>query len=179
MKRKRLIGWGLAFAGMALLVVLAPAPPPAGRDGDVVQNAARPAAAAPPRPARGPADSEVLPLVARVAEARQADGRLWQPRGAPVAPPSPRMPPPPPPPLAGLEATVPAAPPLPFRMLGRYADGAKEGVILQGPDGAVLIAHPGETLGDNYRVESVAGNILVLSYLPLMLRQTMDIGITR
>jgi len=51
--------------------------------------------------------------------------------------------------------------------------------VLLGPDGGVLLAQAGEKLGDDYRVESLAGNVMVLSYLPLNLRQTIDIGIAK
>lgn len=131
-------------------------------------------------PARGAGD-EVLRVVARVAPAEPEDGRLWllQPAVDPAPSASP------PRAAAGAEntapssASAPSAPPPPFRVIGRYADGQREGVVLQGADGAVSIAHAGETLGDSYRVESLAGNVMVLSYLPLNLKLTMDIGIAR
>ena len=66
-----------------------------------------------------------------------------------------------------------------YRFVGRYADADRLGVILQGPDGQVTVAHVGETLGSDYRVETIVGNSMVLRYLPLDLPQTLDIGVTR
>lgn len=171
--RARLLWWGPLIAGAALLVAFAPA-----LDQTVVQSVARPAAQALAKPARADAPEAVLRVVKRLAEADEIDARLWHlQRAAPATPVAART-------LPAVVASAapppePAAPPLPYRMIGRYVDGDREGVILQGPDGALVIAHAGETLGEAYRVESLAGNVMVLNYLPLQQRQTMDIGIAR
>ena len=78
-----------------------------------------------------------------------------------------------------LPTPAPVAPPVPYRMIGRYADEDRVGVILQSPDGKVVIAHAGQTLGDQYRVDTITDNVMVLTYLPLNLPQSMDVGITQ
>ena len=179
--RARRAGLWLTLAAVAaLLVALAPPAPQAAAE---VQSVPRPAVASRPAALTSPAGPAVgLGQVLRVQPRHAMDtthsaGALWA------------LPPPPaPPPLRGAPQVAPAAsaapapvaaPALPFRLLGRYAEGGREGVVLQGPEGEVFIAHAGETLAGNYRVESLSGNLMVLHYLPLDLRQIMDIGVAR
>ena len=175
--------WAI-WGGLALLAVLAlawaPAPPQDTVDAVVAQPAGRPPALADagarPVPASLPPVARILP---RAGDLDAALPRLWPaaPAVALVAPsPSVRMALP----LALPEpAAAPVAPPLAYRFVGRYADADRLGVILQGPDGQVTVAHVGETLGSDYRVETIVGNSMVLRYLPLDLPQTLDIGVTR
>lgn len=175
--------WAI-WGGLALLAALAlawaPAPPPDTVDAVVAQPSARPpapaGAGARPAPASLPPVARILP---RAGDLDAALPRLWPaaPAVARVAPtPSVRMTLP----LAlPAPAAAPVAPPLAYRFVGRYADADRLGVILQGPDGQVTVAHVGETLGSDYRVETIVGNSMVLRYLPLDLPQTLDIGVTR
>ncbi|CAD5372846.1 conserved exported hypothetical protein [Rubrivivax sp. A210] len=178
MKPRRPLLWGGLLAGAAALLVLAP---PEDGDGGVAAQltATDPAAAGPARKtvrrSAGEWPSARPSRSVRLAEADEPDPRLWF--GARVAPPPPR-PAPAPPPVIQAPPAAPAAPPLPYRLLGRYAQGPREGVVLQGPDG-VLIAHAGDALGEDYRVETLAGNLLVIRHLPLNQTFTMDIGIAR
>lgn len=80
-------------------------------------------------------------------------------------------PPPPPPP-------APRAPPLPFRVLGRYVEGGKPSVFMQFNDGTV-VATAGATIGADYRVESVTDEAVTLTYLPLDERQVLTIDSAR
>lgn len=80
------------------------------------------------------------------------------------------IPPPPPPP--------PQAPPLPFGFMGRYDDGVKPVYLLTRGD-LVLTASVGEKLDGSYQVEALQGNALVINYLPLNQRQTLDVGASR
>ena len=177
--------WVAVAVAAALLVALAP---PAPNAAALVQSVPRPAsatpnAASPRQTAPSAAQSQVLRVLPRrVMDATPGDGgALWAlPPAAPPPVPPPRNVAPAPVAVASVAAPAPAAaPPLPFRLIGRYADGEREGVVLQGPEGEVFIAHAGETLAGNYRVESLSGNLMVLHYLPLDLRQTMDIGVAR
>ena len=175
--------WLAVAVSAALLVVLAPPAPDAAA---VVQSVSRPASATPDaaraKAAVAPADpGQVLRLLPRRADdlTSGGGGALW---ALPPATPVPAAPPrtlAPPPVVVAAAPPPPAAPALPFRFIGRYADSGREGVVLQGAEGDVFIAHAGETLAGNYRVESLSGNLMVLLYLPLDLRQTMDIGIAR
>ena len=175
--------WLAVAAAVALLVALAP---PAPNAAAVVQSVPRAASGSPTalrsgQTVPGPAQSEVLRLLPRraIEAAPGDDGLLWAmpPSVAPSVPPPGRVAPAP----AAVAAAPapPAAPALPFRLVGRYAESGREGVVLQGPEGEVFLAHAGETLAGNYRVESLSGNLMVLHYLPLDLRQTMDIGVAR
>lgn len=80
------------------------------------------------------------------------------------------IPPPPPPP--------PQAPPLPFSFMGRYDDGVKPVYLLTRGD-LVLTAAVGDKLDGTYQVEALEGNNLVINYLPLNQKQTLDVGAPR
>jgi len=80
-------------------------------------------------------------------------------------------PPPPPPP-------VPRAPPLPFRVLGRYIEAGKPSVFMQFNDSTV-VASAGAMIGADYRVESVTDEAVTLTYLPLDERQVLTIDSAR
>lgn len=178
--RWRIWGGLALLAGVAL--VLAPPPAGPGASGALVQAVSRPTPAGlRPGPATGTGPAAlpaatVLRLLPRQADTADPASRLWQIGGPPAQPAANPAPPPvviaPPPP-------VPSAPPLPYRLIGRYADNERNGVILQGPDGQIVIAHAGQLLGEQYRIDSLAGNTMVLTYLPLNLPQTLDIGISR
>ena len=180
MIRRRWAIWGGLALLAALAVAWAPAPPQDTVDAVGVKPAARRPtwAGAGVRPA-----AALLPPVARILP-RAGDLDAALPRLWPAAPPVARVAPTPAarmplPPVVSGPAAAPAAPPLAYRFVGRYADAERLGVILQAPDGQVTLAHVGETLGSDYRVETIVGNSMVLRYLPLDLPQTLDIGVTR
>lgn len=85
----------------------------------------------------------------------------------PPPPPAKLLPPPPPPP--------PTAPPLPFTYLGRYQDSAKPVIFLVRGD-RILLVSAGDVIEGTYRVDGISGTALGLTYLPLNIRQTLDIG---
>jgi hypothetical protein len=78
-------------------------------------------------------------------------------------------------PQALVEVQQPPA--MPFRVLGRYVDAGEETVFLQHAE-RNIVARLGDVLSEQYKVESVSGGVLTLTYLPLNLRQTLDIGET-
>lgn len=82
-------------------------------------------------------------------------------------------PPPPPPPV--VAPAPPVAPALPFTYVGkRRENGTWQVFIGRGDD--VLIVHEGQTLFNQYRVESVTPPQMTLTYLPLGHKQTLSIG---
>lgn len=82
-------------------------------------------------------------------------------------------PPPPPPPV--VTPPAPIAPPLPFTFIGkRLAD--KQWQVFLGRGDEVLIVQEGQTLANQYRIESVAPPLMTLTYLPLGQKQTLAIG---
>ncbi len=85
----------------------------------------------------------------------------------PIAQPAAAPPPPPPPP--------PQAPPLPFSYLGKLAEGMNTSVFLTMGD-RNLVVKPGDVIDNTYRVEEIGEKVVVLTYLPLTVKQTLPIG---
>lgn len=73
------------------------------------------------------------------------------------------------------EPLAPQAPPLAFKVLGRYVDKGDVAVFLQHND-QNLVARAGETLLGQYKVEQIAGSSMTLLYLPLNQQQVLDLG---
>ena len=67
---------------------------------------------------------------------------------------------------------VPQPPPLPFTYMGKLVEGKVTTVFLTNDD-QNYIARLGETLDDDYRVEEISENGMVLTYLPLKRRQQL------
>jgi hypothetical protein len=87
----------------------------------------------------------------------------------------PPPPPPPPPPAKPLPPPAPTAPPLPFTYLGQYQDSDKPIILLVKQD-RIYTVKVGEVIEGTYRVEGIAGATLTLTYLPLNIKQTINIG---
>ena len=85
------------------------------------------------------------------------------------------VPPPPPPPPKPLPPPPPTAPPLPFTYLGRYQDLAKPVIFLVRGD-RILLVSAGDIIEGTYRVDGIVGTALGLTYLPLNIKQTLDMG---
>lgn len=85
------------------------------------------------------------------------------------------VPPPPPAPPKLAPPAPPAAPPLPFTYLGRYQDAAAPVIFLVKGD-RVLAVSAGDVIDGTYRVDGIVGSTLVLTYLPLDFKQSLDMG---
>jgi hypothetical protein len=157
--RRRLLLLVVAAAPLALLL--------AGEDPDEARQAAASGATAlSPAPAAQRADPyETLPRRRPIGKAGEGDAfgpRSWAP-------------PPPPPSRAKREPAPPQAPPNPFRFGGTTLHGGKLKTFLL--DGErVYEARPGEELDRGYRVESVSPEQIVLVYMPLGIRYTIEAG---
>jgi hypothetical protein len=86
---------------------------------------------------------------------------------------------PPPPPqqraaAARLPAAVPAMPPLPFRYVGRLLDKGKREVLLMRGEHLFSIA-AGDKIGDEYLVDHVGDSSIRFTYLPLKMKQNMQL----
>jgi hypothetical protein len=91
-------------------------------------------------------------------------GKSWY-----VAPPKPKpLPPPPPPP--------PTAPPVPYAYMGSYQGKDGRLVIFLTRGDKVYSVSSGDVLEGTYRVGAIESGQLVLIYLPLNIRQTINIG---
>jgi hypothetical protein len=86
-------------------------------------------------------------------------------------------PPPPPPPAAAPPGPPPkpTAPPLPFTYLGKYQDTGAPVIFLVRGD-RILTVKQGDVIEGNYRVDGIAGSTLTLTYMPLDIKQTLNIG---
>lgn len=91
----------------------------------------------------------------------------WQPPPAPVRAVAP--PPPPPPPVA------PVAPPLPFSFVGLLEKGGARPQAFLAKGDSLLVVGVGDVIDNNtYRVDSLAPQQIVLTYLPLNTVQTLQ-----
>jgi hypothetical protein len=72
---------------------------------------------------------------------------------------------------AGVEK--PVAPPLPFQYFGRLTENGKTEVYVMRGDELITLA-PGQKIGD-YRVEQIADASISFTYLPLKMKQTLDL----
>ncbi|HEX6155549.1 MAG TPA: hypothetical protein VFZ54_05965 [Burkholderiales bacterium] len=70
-------------------------------------------------------------------------------------------------------AEKPSAPPLPFRYFGRLTENGKTEVfVMRGDD--LLAISPGQKIGE-YRVDQIADASISFTYLPLKMKQTLDL----
>jgi len=178
MKRTQLRGGLLTLGLLAtlLLTYFAPSPhdevvaPAAAPNGTTLATSSARGSDASPRTV------EVLSLRSRNVEDELGSGApgvfksaQWEPQAA--APTPVELP------AAAQEAPAPQAPPLPFKVLGQYSQGGQAGVFLQYND-QNLVVHVGDTIAQQYKVESLSGTSLTLRYLPLDLQQTLDMSST-
>ena len=87
--------------------------------------------------------------------------------------------PPPPPPVIAVQAPVviekPVAPPLPYRLMGRFNNMQGENIYYLINGSNMIAAQVGQTIDGTYRVESVNTTEIVLIYLPLNEKQIISI----
>lgn len=84
---------------------------------------------------------------------------------------------PPPPPPAPVVVEAPRAPPLPFRYLGQVDDGRGNRSFFLVRGTATVTVAVGESIDNTYRLESADNGILNFTYLPLRVRQSLQIGV--
>lgn len=154
MKYLRPVLFVLLLATLAAAVL---APDPAPEVVEVVSRAGELAVE------RSPADDERSPKVA-TRKALSAPLALFS--SPPVIVPE-VIPPPPPPP--------PQAPPLPFRVLGRYVD-QKGTYVLLANDQRGIAVRAGDVIDGLYEIKAIEGASMTLLYLPLRQAQMLDIG---
>lgn len=86
------------------------------------------------------------------------------------------VPPPPPPPPKAQEAPRPTAPPLPFKYMGRMQEEGGQTVIYLTQGRRAYSVGQGDTIDGVYRLESISQDQVVLTYLPLDIRQSLSAG---
>ncbi|HEX4584497.1 MAG TPA: hypothetical protein VH183_06685 [Burkholderiaceae bacterium] len=143
------------------------------RAGDSPADAARGGAEA-PQPASAsatPPAAPSLPTRGKIAESAAKDpfaARGW-------------LPPPPPPapaPVVAVDATPPpppTAPPVPFRFVGLIEERAAKPAAFIAKGDALFVVHVGDVVESTYRVESFNSAQVVVTYLPLQQRQTIEV----
>lgn len=85
-------------------------------------------------------------------------------------------PPPPPQPKVAQEAPPPTAPPLPFRYMGRMQEEDGQAMVYLTQGTRAYSVSQGDTIDGTYRVESISPAQVTLVYLPLNIRQRLNIG---
>jgi hypothetical protein len=89
--------------------------------------------------------------------------------------------PPPPPPLPAAPAAAapppppPTAPPIPFRFVGLIEEKSAKPAAFIAKGEALYVVHVGDVVETNYRVESFNSAQVVVTYLPLQQRQTIEV----
>ena len=79
---------------------------------------------------------------------------------------------PPPPP----KAAAPTAPPLPFTYMGKLAEDGQKTIILLSKQNRNYQVREGDFLDNTYHVDEVRPPVMTLTYLPLSIKQTIQIG---
>ena len=80
------------------------------------------------------------------------------------------------PPPASKIKPVPVAPPFPFAFIGKMKDeGARATVFLERQN-RIYLVHEGDAIEGNYRVDTIKAPLMTLTYLPLDIKQTVQIG---
>jgi hypothetical protein len=156
-KRKRILWWlGLASVGAAAAAQFIPAPAPAtaplarrAERGEAPNSSAAALAALPAREAIGKPQGELF------------GPRSWAP------------------PKAAERAVAipekPAPPPIPYRIAGQVIGENGMRVVLSKGD-RVFEVRQGETLEDGYRVEAITPQSVTFSYVPLGVRQEVQVA---
>ena len=72
-----------------------------------------------------------------------------------------------------LETVGPPTPP--FRVLGRFVEDGVPGLFVQTNE-TMLVVRAGDSIGENYRLESIADQSVIVLYLPLNVMQTIASG---
>ena len=86
--------------------------------------------------------------------------------------------PPPPPPVIiapALPPPIPTAPPVPFTYIGKYMEDGKL-VVYLGYAGKNLIVKTGDVIQQIYKIEDIKPPLLTLTYLPMDIKQSIQIG---
>ena len=90
------------------------------------------------------------------------------------------LPPPPPPPsppplsLAPPPPAAPVAPPLPFVFVGMLERGTAKPEAFIAKGDALFVVSVGDTIDTSYRIDSLTADAVVMTYLPLNTRQTLN-----
>ena len=71
---------------------------------------------------------------------------------------------------------APSAPPLPFTYLGKMQEPEGKLTFFLSDGNQMRLVSTGETINDTYSVDGVEGGRLVITYLPLRIKQYLSLG---
>jgi hypothetical protein len=72
-------------------------------------------------------------------------------------------------------AAAPTAPPLPFRYIGKLTERGKTEILVMRGDEPISIA-AGQQIDAEYRVDAITDSSIRFTYLPLRLKQSIDLA---
>ena len=75
-----------------------------------------------------------------------------------------------------MKAAKPTAPPVPFVYIGKLAEQGEKAVIILARQNRTYTVSEGDVLDHDYRIDEVRPPVLTLTYLPLNIKQTIQIG---
>jgi hypothetical protein len=81
----------------------------------------------------------------------------------------------PPPPPKALPPPPPSAPPLPFSYMGKMLEDGRTTIFLTRQNRNFVVT-AGDTIESTYRVDEIGAHSMTLTYLPLNIKQTLQIG---
>lgn len=127
---------------------------------------------------RRAAADEAQPVLPVLQLEKLARAEASEPEQDPFAGKSWYVPPPPPPPakVTVTEPPKPTAPPLPFGYMGRMQEEGSAAVVYLTQGTRAYSVKQGDTIDGTYRVDDISRTQVALTYLPLDIKQTLDIG---
>ena len=83
---------------------------------------------------------------------------------------------PPPPKVVAGPPPVPTAPPFTYQYIGKMIEEENRSTVFLENKSRIFIVRAGDTIDNQYRVETIDPPLMTLTYLPLELKQTVQIG---
>jgi hypothetical protein len=84
--------------------------------------------------------------------------------------------PPPPPKIVAGPPPVPTAPPFTYQYIGKMLEEENHSAVFLENKSRIFIVRAGDTIDSKYRVDAINPPVMTLTYLPLDLKQTVQIG---
>jgi hypothetical protein len=78
-------------------------------------------------------------------------------------------------PVVAEAPPAPTAPPVPFKFVGLIEEKAAKPAAFIAKGDALFVVHVGDVVENTYRVESFNSAQVVVTYLPLKQRQTIEV----
>ena len=80
------------------------------------------------------------------------------------------------PPPAPKIRPKPSAPPLPFIYIGKLIEPGKASTVFLESQNRTYLVHEDDSIDTNYHIDTIKPPVMTLTYLPLDIKQTMQIG---